>query len=536
VSSQPATFATIDLGTATVAASIVGRVDDRWRLLGATAAPVSVGPDPLLHRLRIRLEAADPELARACGLSGPGAIPDLPRLETRTSPPPTIVVVAATERVVRPLGEAAATAGWRVRAMAIEGADILLVASALADPSVSAVLAGTSDPPGADERPLVPDLGALVVAATQRRPDLATVLAGALAAADGPTYRAISSERAGVTLRAPVPTAALSGQLRELLDDLRGGARDGRRALARSVATLAEVLQRRVEVVEIGQSAGARISAAWSPDGATPRVSAAFVAEAALVPPGTDDWVVDAVAGWLSIPLDRLRLRDRLRDLTSTPWGDAAGDGAQLRMAAARAALARLVAATPAHDTLPPPDLVVAAGGVWSLAPGPAVALALADVMRRPGVRGLGLDHARLLAPLGMIEDTDERRRVMHDLHDDLLVPLGSVMMPAGLRFGRSAGSLGVQGDGDRVELDLVPGGIELVDLPPGVRAVVEASFREPTDLGVRARHVAFEVAGGLGGLLIDMRDIPLRLPERLERRREVMQAWQGAMWAGLER
>lgn len=537
VSSQPATFITIDHGSATVAVALVARVGGRWRLLGATAAPSSVGADALVRRLRLRLDAADPDLARACGLVGPEADAGLPRLETRTVPPPTIVVVGATERVVRPLAEAAATAGWRVRAMAIEGANILQIASALADPAVKAVLAGASDPPGADERALLADLGALVVAATQRRPDLSAILSGALGAADGPTSRAMAPERPGPTLLAPPPASPAAGRdrLRELLGEIRGGTPDGRQVLARSAVTLADVLARRVEIVEIGQTAGARIAAAWSPDGAVPRVTSAIVPEAALVPPGADDTVVDAVAAWLPIPLDRLRLRDRLHDLGVTPWGDAAGDGAVLRMAAARAALARLVAATPAHEALPPADLVVASGGVWSVAPAPAVALALADVMRRPGIRGLGLDHARLLAPLGMIDDPDERRRVIHDLRDELLVPLGTVMMPAGLRPGRSAGSLGVRSDGDAVELELMPGGIELVDLPPGVQAVVEARFREPTDIGVRARHVAAEVAGGLGGLLVDMRDIPLRLPERPERRRELMRAWHAAMWAGLD-
>ena len=29
--------------------------------------------------------------------------------------------------------------------------------------------------------------------------------------------------------------------------------------------------------------------------------------------------------GWLTIPLDRLRVRDRLRELALAPWGDAHG-------------------------------------------------------------------------------------------------------------------------------------------------------------------------------------------------------------------
>ena len=530
MSSEPRAFVTIDHGTATVAAALVGRVDGRWRLLGASAVPASVGADPLVARLRTRLEQSDPELAIACGLAG-ADVGDLPRVETRTSSPPTIVVLGATMRAVGPLAAAASTAGWRVRPMAIEGADILAVASALADPSVAAVLAGASDPPGGDERPLIAELGALVAAATQRRPDLTAILAGPVGGSDA----AFPAERPGATILAPAPAIADGARLRALLDGVRGGEPDGHRALARSVVTLADVLQRRVEVVEIGQSSGTRVSATWSPDGVVAPAESAFVPAAALVPPGEDDSIVDEVAGWLAVPLDRLRLRDRLRDLAVVPWGDAGGDGAQLRMAAARAALARLVAATPAHDALPPPDLIVAAGGAWTVAPGPAIALALADVLRRPGARGLGLDHARLLAPLGMIEDPVERRSVMVDLRDELLVPLGTVLMPAGLRSGRSIGRLAVQGDGAPVELDLVPGGIELVDLPPGERAVLDATFREAVDLGHRTRRVALEVAGGLGGLVVDLRDIPLQLPDRVDRRRELMLAWQAALWAGLD-
>jgi hypothetical protein len=42
-------------------------------------------------------------------------------------------------------------------------------------------------------------------------------------------------------------------------------------------------------------------------------------------------------------------------------------------------------------------------------------------------------------------------------------------------------------------------------------------------------------VAGGLGGLLVDLRDVPLRLPDRADRRQELLAAWQEALWAGSE-
>jgi hypothetical protein len=92
-----------------------------------------------------------------------------------------------------------------------------------------------------------------------------------------------------------------------------------------------------------------------------------------------------------------------------------------------------------------------------------------------------------------------------------------------------------VHGTSGSTELNLMPGGIELVDLPPGQSAVAEFKFRDAVRLGTRGRHFAVDVAGGLGGLLVDLRDVPLRLPERSERRRELLAGWQDALWAGNE-
>ncbi len=161
------------------------------------------------------------------------------------------------------------------------------------------------------------------------------------------------------------------------------------------------------------------------------------------------------------------------------------------------------------------------------------MALALVDVLRRPGASQFALDHARLLGPLGAIPDPGERLAVMADLIDDLLVPLGSVVTPAGLRAGRSAGTLAIHTEAGVSDLDLVPGGLELVDLPPGETAVAEFKFRDAVRLGTRGKHFAVDVAGGLGGLLVDLRDVPLRLPERADRRRDLLAAWQTALWAG---
>jgi hypothetical protein len=259
-------------------------------------------------------------------------------------------------------------------------------------------------------------------------------------------------------------------------------------------------------------------------------VDLAVVPTACLAPGDPDDAVVDRVGAWSTWGADRHRLRDRLRELRISPWADATGDGATLRMAAARAALGRLAEWTPEWDDRPPADLVVAAGGAWAIAPAPIVALALVDVLRRPGAGQFALDHARILAPLGSIPDPDERRAMVADLVDDLLAPLGTVVTPAGMRTGRSAGSVSIRGAAGTTSRDLMPGGLALVDLPPGTSAVAEFRFRDTVRLGTRGRHFAIPVTGGLGGLVVDLRDVPLRLPDRADLRGELLEQWQTSL------
>ncbi len=526
---QPA-FLTIDRGTATAAAGLIGHVGGRWRLLGAAAAPADIADEALAERLRRRLAAVDPGAADDFGLGAAGAAVDLVRLTCTTSAPPELAVVAATDRALQPLVNVAAAAGWRVRAAVVDGGDILGIVALLADRRLDGILAGVSDPASGDERGLLAELGTLVTAAAERRPDLLVVLAGGLSGPGAKTGTLLRAERPGPTVIAPAADADDGKPLRALLDELRGGSREGRRALAVAAGTLATVLHRRIEILEIGQASATRIAAGWQP-GMAPDIQSAVVADAALLPRGFGEEELDAVLGWLTTPADRLRVRDRLRDLALAPWSDGAGEGALLRMAAGRAALARLRDETDAFDDLAPPDLVIAAGGCWQSAPAPAVALAMADVMRRPGVRALALDQARILAPLGTISDDRERATILADLRDDLLVPLGSVVLPGGLRGGGVAGSLGIAAPGGAVEIDLLAGGLELVDLAPGETAVLELRFREAVDLGAHARHFAVEVVGGLAGLIVDLRGVPLRLPDRAEPRRELLAGWQSVLW-----
>jgi len=372
-----------------------------------------------------------------------------------------------------------------------------------------------------------------VAAVAQRRPTVPVILAGAMV--EGLEAFGDVAGRPGEVILAPAVHAP-GDPLTTLLTELALPDDDPRRTIGVATGTLAEVLARRIEVIVLGHDASVRVSATPAGGGGTPTIDLAIVPAAAVAPSDPDDVVVDGVLLWSTTVSDRHRIRDRLRELRIAPWADPAGDGAALRMAASRAALVRLVAATAAEyaDDIPP-DLVITSSGTWSTVPAPTVALTIVDVVRRSGASQFALDHARVLAVLGAIPDADERRSVVQDLVDDMLAPLGTVVTPAGLRAGRSAGSLTVHSEGGASPVDLMPGGLELVDLAPGQSAVAEFRFRDTVRLATRGRHFEVQVAGGLGGLLVDLRDVPLRLPERADRRRDLLSAWQSALWTGAE-
>lgn len=542
--SEPRAFLALDLGAATSSVALIGRVGHRWRLIGSLAVPAGANVDALSAEIVRRVGSADPQLAAALNLTDESGRPDptavaadLPRLVARSAPPRTMVVCAVTERAAAPLDGAARMSGWRTRQRVLDGADELALVGALLDTAVDAVLVGAGDPPGADERRRLDDLGALVAGAVARRPELTVVLAGAMAL-QLERIETAAGPRAGEILLAPSATAGepVGSALRELLDEIRGGPDDPRRAIGRAAGALADVLDRRIEIIEVGFDGGLRATASPGIGGNDATTAVSIVASAGLVPPEPDDATVDRVLAWTTLALDRHRLRDRLRELRLWPWSGIAGDGARLRLAAARAAMSILVEATPDQSALPAPDLVIATGGAFAAAPGPAIALAVADVLRRPAAIAIAHDHARLLGALGIIPDGSERRQALLDLADDLLTPLGSVVIPAGIRAGGSAGRLTVHAGTGSTETHLVPGGLEVVDLPPGETATAELHFRDAVRLGGRGRRFAIDVSGGLGGLLVDLRDVPLRLPDRHDRRRELLDAWQESLWLTKDR
>jgi hypothetical protein len=519
----------------------------------AAAFPAGVELEAVLSLLASRVSAPGsglPELA--------GSMADWrqrERIEAVSAPPRRIALLAPTGRVLAGLALAAGRAGWTIAArIGAERADSLTVAGMLGEARLDAIAVAASDPERSDEREATAELAGLAAAVAARRPELMTILCGAAAA----HAEAFPAERV-VLGQAPPRTAAQGSEpLAGLLMAL-GGQEDGARlAAARATATLATVLDRTIELFDVGASGGAwfRAAPATPPPGedAGPGEGAAapsdgalegFVSAAGGLVPETateheDDQLLDQVISWSPLRIDRPTHRDRLRDLRARPWHDAAGEGAVLRLAAARAALRRVedqrvaLGGTPAERS-GAPDLLIVSGGAFALAPGPAVALAVTDAVRRPGMTQLAFDHARLLAPLGTLGER-ERANLLADLAGDLLLPLGSSLVVAGARPGREVGRVRVGGQGGPGEPQVLPSGaLHLFEVPPGTTAEVELELRDGRFAGTRARRVAFLTGGGLAGLIVDTRGVPLRLPAVSERRREALGRWQRALWPGAD-
>lgn len=565
MSREPRAFFAIDLGTATTSVALIARLGGRWRLLGSLAFPAGVEPDQIAGLLLSRIARADALLAAELGIGrsvgrhevaggssqidaldtavAPGAslgpAADWPRIVARSFPPRQLVVLAAGERRRAQLDGALPGSGWRTTSFSLERDDPLRMMTAALDADASGVLIGSGASAGPDERRGVRLIADMVGAVIERRPELAVVLIGGASEhvpALGAARRSAGRSGALIALPEGVGNEAADERLRGALARVAADSADARLGIVRATASLATVLDRRLETIEIGLTAGLRAAAGRRPGHpASPRDErTAIVPEAGLVTADPDVSLLDGIVAWSTVAVDRPRLRDRLRELWLAPWAEAYGDGAVLRLTAARGALGRLVAATPAFAALPNPDLLLVTGGAWAVAPPAAVSLAILDLVRRPGVTQLAHDHARLLGPIGTIEDEAERRVLLAELAEDLLAPLATAVVPQGIQAGRAVGRLILHAGATPVTRDLVGGHVEVVELPPGLTRTAELEFRDGVVLGGRGRRFALEVGGGLGGLLVDLRDVPLAIPESPDRRREALAGWQRATWSEL--
>ncbi|MFV2064135.1 MAG: hypothetical protein ACC726_11595 [Chloroflexota bacterium] len=531
-------FYTIDRGTSSTAAALIAPVDGRYRLLGSATAATGVDPEALLEDLAWRVARADASVAES--LDG---WQDWSRLEVHTGRAPRACLVAASAATGALLERALSGAGWHISARFFDfRPDLVALGEACLDPNVDAIVVGGREDVEEVEREHMRLLWPLAGSLARMRDDLAIIACGPFV--DRP--EGIPDERL-FSLPAPEAVAATSeSALRQaalqvgahLGAEDRPARADGRTALRASISSLAALLGDRVEGIEVGAAAGSRTLA--HPEG---ELRHSVIAAGAFLPSAMLDDEASALAilRWSTLRGDPATHMDHLRELCLRPWSGIDQDSTRLRMAALRASLERMQAAWDAANTEGRPDddvsdVVVLSGGAFSAVPAVAAALALVDSVRRPGAVTILHDHARILAPLGALPVEGDRRRLLADLMDDSLVPIGSAVVTGALHGGgkgsNGGGTMSISTALGDDELRLEPDRLRLVDLPPGIVARLEIDPEQGSILGVEGQRLTLEVSGGLGGLLVDTREIKLPLPDGGEARRAKLESWEAPVWA----
>lgn len=536
---ESAPFFTLDHGTASTSAALVGPVGGRHRLLAAASVPAGVEAEVVLEDLAYRAMRADTGLSASAE-----GWPAWHRAEVRTGRPPRACLVAATPDTGARLEATFLETGWQVGATFFGSQpDAVVLGEACLDPRTDAVVVAVSEQADEIERGHLRGIWPLAVSIASMRDDLSLLACGTFS--ERP--EAIPDERL-FALPAPGPLSDAGGALRsaalQVGTHLAGRPEaprgvEGRAAFRAAAASLAVLLGSRVEGIEIGASAGSRVLA--HPDR---QVRWAVTAGAALFPAdiASDDRVAEDILRWSTLSADPAGLLDRLRELARRPWAGVDHESVRLRLAALRSALSRSQHAWDAtaggrRADEDASDVVVLAGGGFSSVPPAAAALALVDVVRRPGAATLLHDHARVLAPLGALPSESDRRRILADLMDDCLLPIGSSLVTGEVSgHGRHAAVMGLSSSLGSDELALEPGHLRLVDLPPGIVARLEIDPRDGSVLGVQGRRLTLEVSGGLGGLVVDTRPLDLSLPASGEQRRAMLEAWERPVWVGADR
>lgn len=533
-------FFTLDRGTVSTAAALIAPVDGRYRMVAAGSAPAGIDPESVLEDLAWRVARTDASVAGSME-----SWREWSRLEVFTGPPPRAVLVAAGPEAGALLERAFEGAGWSISARFYGRApDIVELGEACLDPRVQAVVMGGREAADEDEQTAAQQLWPRVASLARFRDDLALIACGPFAdrpegIPDGRLFALPAPERVPLTAESTLRGAAQ--QVGRYLAD-HGATRgiDARTALRASVTSLASVLGATVDGIEIGAASGSRTLA-----GPGAEQAHGLFASAALLPPELldEEDTGDSVLRWSTLgggdPAAHL---DSLRDLVLEPWSAAGSDGARLRMAALRGALERLERSWAGDDDGPDrrgAGVVALTGGAFAGLPPAAIALAVVDGVRRAGAMSLLHDHAGVLAPLGALPVEADRQRLLDDLMGDCLLPLGSAIVTGTIperKKDKAPAAMSISSTLGDQRLRLEPGQLQLVDLPPGITARIGIDPGDGSILGAEGGPITMEVSGGLGGLFVDTRPIPLELPESGEARRSELEALEAPVWVGSER
>jgi MutL protein len=427
----------LDVGSAWAKATVVGRVQGRWRVIGHASQPTAWGGAELQRSLAARLAgSADPRLVGHLEQ----VISRAPRLECHT---PTRPARLALVGVSRELSAAAArrgaeSAGWEIAVATTldDGAALAERLERLESAEVDAWLIAGGFDGARSQRALE---AAALVSAARAEGGGPVIWAGANDLADDVAalfedgaVHAVANPRPDPRREEPGP---LRTHLEELLRETAGA--DGSRRLApvafrRAIAELARQSGLRTLGIDVGAHATTRIRAEPNGTDESRTFADGGVGGTSLTAPSGPGRVARALAA----SVDELTAADLLHALRVQSGGvPQTSDELAVAHAAARAQLS----ATNDDDGLVAVDLVVGAGSTIAAAPNAVdAAHILLDGLRPVGVTQLAIDSAAVLAPIGSLAD-DEIEEGIALLGDDLVSVLGTAVVTRGGEPGRPA-------------------------------------------------------------------------------------------------
>jgi MutL protein len=523
----------VDVGSAWTKAAVIGRARGRWRIAASLAQPTTWGDVELFTGLASRLAGSvDPRLTDHLVDLIAGA----PRIACHTPRRAGRLGLAAvsSELSAAAARRVAESAGWVIGEVATtdDGRSLADRLGALQAADVDAwLLAGGFDGGQSDQ---ALEMAGLVAAARNgsRAP---VVWAGADTLADA--VEALFEP--GAVRRAPNPRPApeidhptpLRRELEEMLRQLVEPGEVRRLspvAFRRGVSELARATRRRIVGVDLGARYASWVHA--EADGAAEsRVYAGGgLASGSLVAAGGPA----RLARSLPLAIDELAVADALQNARARPATiPQTDDELAITQAAARQLLAMGIASDGYVQGI---DLLIGAGRVLAAAPRPAQAFAmLLDGVRPIGITGLAVDAAGALSPLGSLDDA-EIGEGLGALRDDLLTPLGSSVVCRGGRPGAPAMRVTMRRTGwpDLGPIEVRTGQLVALPLGRGQQADLEIELEPGVSLGTprRARRVSASIHGGVVGLVLDARGVPLHLPRRSDDRRAMLSSWRDVL------
>jgi uncharacterized protein (TIGR01319 family) len=174
-------------------------------------------------------------------------------------------------------------------------------------------------------------------------------------------------------------------------------------------------------------------------------------------------------------------------------------------------------------------EVIAGTGGLLSHAPDRIQSMMiLTDAWQPEGVTWMFQDSVFMMPHLGVLS-TVHRDAAWNIFDKDCLVRLGTIIAPKGL-ITRGSEVMKVSWtdpDGSEFQETVRGGEIKRIKLPEGVEVNALVEPARGLDVGAEpGQSLEAKVMGGIGGVILDGRGRPIRLPDEAESRRTLLREW----------